>query len=490
MLGQAVLGGLTVLYGLAPGWVIGHFLLSMALLVAAFALAWRATFEPGERPLATDRLTTWSVRALLVPGALTLSLGTIATAAGPHAGGEGTGDIVPRLRWRGAGTLDWAIHQHGALATLLGLSAVGVWFLLRARKADDQTRNAMTAVCVLLACQGFVGATQYALKLPAEIVWFHVVLAALTWLSLLWATAAAGRLRAARRADPGAGGRGHRAARPHGSAVGWLRGRTRRPSDELAALAASPTWMYEWDLGGGVRTATLGPELMSVHETRAAVMEPVVREALAVAGPGATALELACSEGWFAHRLLEWGAQRVVGIDIRGENIRRAELVRDNAGIDPARLSFQTADVFALDLEQLGTFDVVLCLGLIYHLENPIGALRVSRALTGRLCVVESQLTEQTEPIVHGNGETGKFLEQEASWAAWYESDADQDGNPIAAHGGVVSLIPNRAALLQAVGVAGFARVEALPVPGEFNPQYVEGHRLVVAGWLACGEAA
>src|SRR3954454_7698828 len=50
VLGQAVMGGLTVIYGLAPGWVIGHFLLSMTLLIAAVALAWRATFEPGERP--------------------------------------------------------------------------------------------------------------------------------------------------------------------------------------------------------------------------------------------------------------------------------------------------------------------------------------------------------------------------------------------------------------------------------------------------------
>src|SRR3954453_12537380 len=32
VLGQAVMGGFTVLYGLAPGWVIGHFLLSMAVL--------------------------------------------------------------------------------------------------------------------------------------------------------------------------------------------------------------------------------------------------------------------------------------------------------------------------------------------------------------------------------------------------------------------------------------------------------------------------
>jgi heme a synthase len=191
---QAVLGGLTVLYGLAPGWVVGHFMLSMLLLVACVTLAWKASHEPGWRPRALDRQSVWAVRALLGLGSLTLLAGTLATAAGPHAGGEGTGDKVVRLHWFGSGTLTWAIHQHGAIATLLGLGAVGTWFLLRARDADPQARTAMTAVCVLIACQGFVGSTQYALKLPGEIVWIHVVLAALTWLSLLWSVAAMGRL--------------------------------------------------------------------------------------------------------------------------------------------------------------------------------------------------------------------------------------------------------------------------------------------------------
>jgi heme a synthase len=52
----------------------------------------------------------------------------------------------------------------------------------------------MTTVCVLLASQGIVGAAQYDLHLPTEMVWIHVGLATLTWLALLWATAAAGRL--------------------------------------------------------------------------------------------------------------------------------------------------------------------------------------------------------------------------------------------------------------------------------------------------------
>jgi cytochrome c oxidase assembly protein subunit 15 len=194
VLGQAVMGGLTVLYGLAPGWVIGHFLLSMLLLVACVALVWKSAHEPG-RPAGGDRLTAWAVRGLLVLGGITLTAGTIATAAGPHAGGSGTGDEVVRLDWRGADTLDWAIHQHGALATLLGLAAVGTWFLARKRDADASTRSALTAVCVLLACQGFIGSAQYALELPAEIVWIHVVMAACTWLALLWATAAVGPVR-------------------------------------------------------------------------------------------------------------------------------------------------------------------------------------------------------------------------------------------------------------------------------------------------------
>ncbi len=103
------------------------------------------------------------------------------------------GDIVPRLDWQGADTLDWAIHQHGILATILGLASVGTWFLLRARKANDMTRNAMTTVCVLLACQGFVGSAQYAMELPPGMVWIHVVLAVATWLALLWAAVAVGR---------------------------------------------------------------------------------------------------------------------------------------------------------------------------------------------------------------------------------------------------------------------------------------------------------
>src|SRR5215211_3908514 len=59
VLAQAVLGGMTVWYGLKPGWVIGHFLLSMLLLVACVLLVWRAAHKPESRPPTTDRISLW-----------------------------------------------------------------------------------------------------------------------------------------------------------------------------------------------------------------------------------------------------------------------------------------------------------------------------------------------------------------------------------------------------------------------------------------------
>jgi cytochrome c oxidase assembly protein subunit 15 len=193
VLAQAVLGGFTVLHHLAPGFVMAHFSLSLLILVAAFALAWRSAHEPGSRPRSTDRGAVWSVRALLPVGALTIFAGTAATAAGPHSGGF-TGQVVHRLHFKGASTLEWTIHQHATIAAIFGVGVIGVWYLQRRRGASARELEPLTVLGVLLAGQGLIGSVQYELKLPAEMVWVHVALATVTWLAVLWVVAAAGRL--------------------------------------------------------------------------------------------------------------------------------------------------------------------------------------------------------------------------------------------------------------------------------------------------------
>jgi heme a synthase len=190
---QAILGALVVEYHLAPGLVMGHFILSMLLLDAAFALAWCARYEPGERRPSGDRLGVWAVRALIPLGQLTILAGTMTTGSGPHAGAH-EGELVHRFDFEGSGTLEWMVQRHSAMAAAFGIAAIAVWLLLRRPGGDRRALRPLTAVIALLALQGVVGGAQWTLELPSEIVWLHIALATLTWLTMLWAVATAGRL--------------------------------------------------------------------------------------------------------------------------------------------------------------------------------------------------------------------------------------------------------------------------------------------------------
>jgi cytochrome c oxidase assembly protein subunit 15 len=191
---QIALGGAVVLYGLAPGWVMGHFLTSLSIVAAAFALMWRSR-QPDASPEqpAEDRRTVLATRALVPLAAWVLLLGTVATGAGPHPGTHGD-EVATRFSFHGGDTMDWMIHWHGRFSTFFGLCALALWFYLRRIDAGPSLRRAATALCLLLAAQGVVGFVQYESELPAGVVWVHVCLATLTWIAVLWSVAAAGRL--------------------------------------------------------------------------------------------------------------------------------------------------------------------------------------------------------------------------------------------------------------------------------------------------------
>jgi heme a synthase len=216
VIGQAVLGGFTVKGALDYGWVMGHFALSMLILLAAVVLLWRAAHEPAavtetvtdDESVRAGRATSPPAAApipdadrgllrvltgLVLLGAVTIFAGTAATAAGPHAGGS-PGQRINRLDFDGRGTMDFVIHRHAEIAFVFSLLAVGVWWLARRRQASPAVRRPLTALCVLLALQGVVGLDQYETHLPTELVWVHVCLACGAWLATLWAACAAGAL--------------------------------------------------------------------------------------------------------------------------------------------------------------------------------------------------------------------------------------------------------------------------------------------------------
>ncbi len=173
VLGQAVLGGITVLTDLNPIVVALHFLLSMLIIAAATVLLDWVTQGRDPRPPHGLRHLG---RALTVVGFAVLVLGTMVTAAGPHAGDPGTPRLAMDIR-------SLAFAHADAVWLLVGLT-IATLVTAKAVGAQRVARAATILLAVELA-QGGIGYTQYALGIPAEIVSLHLLGAALVWVAVL-----------------------------------------------------------------------------------------------------------------------------------------------------------------------------------------------------------------------------------------------------------------------------------------------------------------
>jgi cytochrome c oxidase assembly protein subunit 15 len=88
------------------------------------------------------------------------------------------------------------VNRHAALAIIFLLSVIAVTALLMRPGGDRRAVRPLTVLIGLLIAQAALGITQYNLELPAELVWLHVLLATIVWLTMLWSVGRAGRIAA------------------------------------------------------------------------------------------------------------------------------------------------------------------------------------------------------------------------------------------------------------------------------------------------------
>ncbi|MFW5419303.1 COX15/CtaA family protein [Nocardiopsis sp. CNT-189] len=176
VLGQAVVGGITVWSDLHPASVASHFLLSALVVVVAVAYyvrcrepegVLRPTVGPAARTLAT---------ALVPVGFALLVAGTVVTGTGPHGGD------AEAPRWGFDLVLVTRVHSVLAWAVLAGALAMAV-LTLRDRSRTARVQSLLLLGTVLL--QGAVGYVQYFLGLPEWLVVLHVLGSALVWIAIL-----------------------------------------------------------------------------------------------------------------------------------------------------------------------------------------------------------------------------------------------------------------------------------------------------------------
>jgi cytochrome c oxidase assembly protein subunit 15 len=169
VLGQAGLGGVTVLTGLSPAIVAAHFLLSMVLIALAVALYLRGN-EPADGPavpLVRDEVR-WLARSLAAVAAAVLVLGTVVTGSGPHSGDA----QAPARLGLDPETMSWL---HADLVFLFVGLIVALLVALRVSDGPAAARRRTRWLLGIALAQGVVGYVQYFTGLPEAVVALHML---------------------------------------------------------------------------------------------------------------------------------------------------------------------------------------------------------------------------------------------------------------------------------------------------------------------------
>ncbi len=264
-----------------------------------------------------------------------------------------------------------------------------------------------------------------------------------------------------------------------------LTGKLRGPTDSLQRMSdlesrvLDKTWFYRFTLPSGRVTRTYDDGALDlIHTTRRQMLDSAIDAEFGAQFKGLRAVDLACHQGWFAAHLAQRGFAEVQAVDARDEHVADASLIRDTLGY--SNLSVMHGDVHALPLDALGTFDLCLCFGLIYHLENPVGALRVARALTRRLCLIETQVV----PGLTGWVDYGSYrFVRPLKGSFGIIDETEETHGPEASTTGIC-LVPSSEALVWILHKVGFSRVELLPVPEDGYEQLVHRKRVMAAAWV------
>ncbi|MCX6447368.1 MAG: COX15/CtaA family protein [Actinobacteria bacterium] len=171
ILGQGVLGGITVLTDLHPIPVAGHFLLSIFLIAGAISLRYEVV---GIIKQKADGIVATLMPVLIWLTLFVLVAGTIVTGSGPHAGDENAKrfGFSPRV-------VSWL---HADLVIALVVLSLVLWLITRV--SQNKVIHRYLSIFLLISLsQGLIGYVQYFTGLPEILVATHLLGATMVWAS-------------------------------------------------------------------------------------------------------------------------------------------------------------------------------------------------------------------------------------------------------------------------------------------------------------------
>lgn len=142
-------------------------------------------------------------------------------------------------------------------------------------------------------------------------------------------------------------------------------------SQVLDRVATVPVWRHRIDVGSGVTT----PGTEDCHAEMARLRFPA-------SFTGRRVLDVGCSDGFYAFEAKARGASEVVAVDDessllagQGNGFQVAAELLDSS------VDYRILDVHGIDAGAVGTFDDVIFLNVLYHLQNPVAAMKQLRSV-------------------------------------------------------------------------------------------------------------
>lgn len=244
--------------------------------------------------------------------------------------------------------------------------------------------------------------------------------------------------------------------------------------EDKIRLALSKDWFYPYVLPDGRSLmSTHGGRVDAIHVTRARMLENYLSQAFANDRENLSAIDLACHQGYYSIQLARAGFGRVTAMDVRSEHVADVDLLSAIYALE--NLETTCSDLFDFDVSR--PRDLVLMFGLLYHLENPVGALRIARALTRRACVIETQVV----PHMSGMVDWGSYeYVRPLKGCFGIIDEIDETHAPEASVTGIC-LAPSTEALIWLLLRVGFKKARVLSVPQDGYEQLRHGKRVMVA---------
>jgi SAM-dependent methyltransferase len=184
------------------------------------------------------------------------------------------------------------------------------------------------------------------------------------------------------------------------------------PSDAeiRARFAAHPQWHYAYRFAGRLDFPVRHADPRALADSPDRPLQrfrhfmPWLLDACGGTLAGKRVLDIACNSGFWSMQCALLGAREVVGFDARQELIDEANLIASIVGVE--NTDFRVLDFWDMRPETLGgTFDVVLNLGVLYHLPKPLEALELTKAVAREHVVLDTMVLPTSAPLIRARWE-------------------------------------------------------------------------------------